>query len=247
MAAPPAILAHRGASARHPENTVRALVAALRDDPPADGVECDVRLGADGVPIVFHDRDTTRLTGVPGSIEARTLTDVRDLRVDDEPVPTLEQALEATRPLLAARPGGLLNVELKPTGDGRRPVQACRPLLDPLAADPAVRLVVSSFDARVLRAALDDGAPWRLALIYDDPTALGFLEHLGPPGSIDLHADHRLLDAAHLTLLREEYGQEGAALRAWTVDDPARAAALESLGVAAIITNRPQELKEARR
>ena len=64
-------IAHRGASAEFPENTMAAFIAALSREPSADGLECDVRLSADGVPVVFHDDDTRRLTGQSGSIESR--------------------------------------------------------------------------------------------------------------------------------------------------------------------------------
>jgi glycerophosphoryl diester phosphodiesterase len=68
-----AIIAHRGASADHPENTLRAIRRALLDPPPAAGFECDVRLSSDGVAVVFHDDETARLTGQPGAIETRSL------------------------------------------------------------------------------------------------------------------------------------------------------------------------------
>ena len=52
---PPSILAHRGASADAPENTLAAFREAARQG--ADGIEFDVRLSADGCPVVIHDRD----------------------------------------------------------------------------------------------------------------------------------------------------------------------------------------------
>lgn len=54
----PLIIAHRGASAVAPENTLVAFRRAIRDG--ADGVECDVRLARDNVPVIIHDANLKR-------------------------------------------------------------------------------------------------------------------------------------------------------------------------------------------
>src|SRR5437667_4592365 len=61
----PLIIGHRGASAQKPENTIPAFDLALELE--ADGIEFDVRLASDGVPVVIHDPDlkrTGRQTGL---------------------------------------------------------------------------------------------------------------------------------------------------------------------------------------
>src|SRR5688572_21349320 len=58
----PLIIAHRGASAVAPENTLSAFKKAI--DAGADGVEFDVRLSKDGVPVIIHDNNILRTTGV---------------------------------------------------------------------------------------------------------------------------------------------------------------------------------------
>lgn len=57
----PLIIGHRGASALAPENTLAAFTQAFRDK--ADGIEFDVRLARDGVPVVIHDA-TLKRTGM---------------------------------------------------------------------------------------------------------------------------------------------------------------------------------------
>jgi glycerophosphoryl diester phosphodiesterase len=57
----PLIIAHRGASATAPENTLGAFRQAIEDG--ADGLEFDVRLTKDGVPVVFHDPTLKRIAG----------------------------------------------------------------------------------------------------------------------------------------------------------------------------------------
>ncbi len=65
MNSTPLILGHRGASALAPENTIAAFARAMHDG--ADGVEFDVRLSRDQVPVVIHD-STLKRTGLIDSV-----------------------------------------------------------------------------------------------------------------------------------------------------------------------------------
>jgi glycerophosphoryl diester phosphodiesterase len=108
----PLVIAHRGASAHAPENTLSAFRLALEHN--ADGVELDAKLTADGKVIVIHDQTTLRTTGAPGVVRQMTLAQLKSLdagsffRADfaGEPVPTLEEVFQAV--------GGrmLINVEI---------------------------------------------------------------------------------------------------------------------------------------
>jgi glycerophosphoryl diester phosphodiesterase len=237
----PAVVAPRGARADHPENTLVAMVAALDSATPADGIECDIRLTRDGVPVVFHDEDTLRLCEAPGSIEARSLAEVSALRVRGERIPTLADLLETTRPLFTHRERALVNIELKPTAAPDALVAACLPLLAPWVADPAVELVISSFDPRVLRSAIAARVPWRHAFLYETIAALRFLDFLKPAGALDLHPPEELASPEHLA----EHAAPDRRFRVWTVDDVGRARTLAGLGVDAIITNYPARLRAA--
>jgi glycerophosphoryl diester phosphodiesterase len=62
----PLLIAHRGAMAEAPENSAAAFDVALTRQ--VDGIEFDVRLSADGVPVVFHDDALFRITGKNGSV-----------------------------------------------------------------------------------------------------------------------------------------------------------------------------------
>lgn len=57
----PRIIAHRGASATHPENTVAAFDQALVEG--CDGIELDLQLSRDGIPMVYHDRTLAKIGG----------------------------------------------------------------------------------------------------------------------------------------------------------------------------------------
>jgi len=70
----PQIIAHRGDSAHAPENSLAALDSAVAAG--ADRVECDVRIAGDGILVVSHDADLSRIAG-------------RSVLVDDTPAEEL--------------------------------------------------------------------------------------------------------------------------------------------------------------
>ena len=69
------VIAHRGASAHAPENTLPAFELAVRQG--ADAFELDVRLTRDGAPVVMHDETLERTTSLIGLVRARTLAELR--------------------------------------------------------------------------------------------------------------------------------------------------------------------------
>ena len=73
----PQVVAHRGSSAIKAEHTLGAYVAAL--DEGADGLECDVRLTADGHLVCVHDRDLRRTATTEGVVSTMSLAQLEDL------------------------------------------------------------------------------------------------------------------------------------------------------------------------
>ncbi|MEX1178711.1 MAG: glycerophosphodiester phosphodiesterase family protein [Nitriliruptor sp.] len=91
-------LAHRGLhDEQRPENCLPAFAAARE---AGYGVELDVQLTRDGVPVVVHDRDLARLTGRAGRVGKVTAAELTELPVlgSDERVATLDQALDVLGP-----------------------------------------------------------------------------------------------------------------------------------------------------
>lgn len=96
----PAIIAHRGASAHAPENTLAAFQLALQQQ--ADGIEMDTMLTADGYVVVIHDQTVDRTTEGSGRVKEKTLAELRELDAGShfdiafrgEPIPTLEEVFE---------------------------------------------------------------------------------------------------------------------------------------------------------
>lgn len=92
------IYAHRGSHEEFPENTLEALRQAKEDE--AQGVEFDVQLTADGVPVVFHDKTLERLMGDKRPLDKITYAELKSLKFLQDPqglyfVPTLEQVVDA--------------------------------------------------------------------------------------------------------------------------------------------------------
>jgi glycerophosphoryl diester phosphodiesterase len=113
----PHLVAHRGIPASMPGNTLIGFEAALQAG--ARYLELDIQLTADGVPVLYHDADTLRMSGVAGGLLTRSLAEVKKLRASypsrfgnrfkDNPVPSLFEFCE----LLTQWPEVTVFVELK--------------------------------------------------------------------------------------------------------------------------------------
>lgn len=162
----PRLLAHRCGQVRGVENTLSAMRRAREDG--ADGVECDVRLTADGEPVLFHDDDLLRACGVRRPVRALRWAQLRSLRVfGAERVPHLEEALR----LLEDWPEGELTVDLH---EDRFDLaeRAARCVADSPAAPRCSLLAFYSDRSLLLRArevrpsvrvSVMPGAPWNVA------------------------------------------------------------------------------------
>lgn len=99
------IFAHRGYSAKFPENTLKAFKKGFEYG--ADGLELDLRMTADKKIVVIHDEDLERLFGVKIKVCESTLSELRRYHRDGEPIPTFEEVLSIIPK------GKLLNAEFK--------------------------------------------------------------------------------------------------------------------------------------
>ena len=136
----PVGFAHRGMhyGAQFPENSLLAFAAALE---LGAGIECDLRLTADGHVVVFHDADAWRLCASPLRIGRSSLSELGRLRLGEGPIPTLASLLT----LVAGRVSLLL--EAKVDGDIWRWIPALRRTLESYPGP----FGVMSFDARLPR------------------------------------------------------------------------------------------------
>ncbi|HTN52183.1 MAG TPA: glycerophosphodiester phosphodiesterase [Anaeromyxobacter sp.] len=248
----PWLVAHRGGSLLAPENTLPAFdrAAALG----ADALEIDVRRTADGAVVVFHDEETARLTGAPGTIEARTLAEVKALDAGHSFTPDggasfpfrgRGVAVPRLSEVLARHPRLRLNIDAKPDD----PALAEALALELRAAGALERVCVGSFfDAQAERlGALLPGCarylPERAATCHVMAAKSG-ADGAACPGGYQL-ADlpHRLGDLEVVDRAVVSYlHARGIPVHVWTVDDEAEMRELLALGVDGIVTDRPDLL-----
>jgi glycerophosphoryl diester phosphodiesterase len=252
----PWLVAHRGGAALAPENTLPAFELAARLG--ADAFELDVHLTADGHVVVFHDDETGRLTGEPGTIEARTLAEVRALdaahgftRDAGATFPWRGKSVQAPTlaELLAGFPGIRMNVEAKSADAAlaRAMVEVVR------AANAVDRLCIGSQhddQAERLRALLPEACHFLpesaatalvMAARADRPTGL-------PEGWDVADLPYRLEGTDIVVLDRRTIDflhARGLAVFAWTVDDEGDMRRLVADGVDGVMTDRPDVLARA--
>ncbi len=215
------IIGHRGARAREPENTVRAVREGLRC---ADFVEVDVRLSADGVPVLMHDPDVDRTTSGTGYVRALTFRELRALDAGlGERIPTLETVIAVA----ASYPGKGLCIEIK------------EPCVVPAAVAALQRtmpdrLMVTSFHPRVLYGIR--------RLLPGVPTGLIAKPPMGPviQGALDAGAASLFFKAGEDDEAVAQAAREaGLALFFWTINDPAAWERAATLGAAGVVTDDP--------
>ncbi|MBA3317427.1 MAG: glycerophosphodiester phosphodiesterase [Gemmatimonadales bacterium] len=244
------VIAHRGSSAEAPENTLTAFEAAVQRG--ADALELDVRLTADGAPVVIHDAALDRTTDRTGPVGSETLANLRSVdagwqftpdegrtypyRGRDARIPTLGEVLWTF-------PRTPVLVEIKET----QAQEAVRRVL--LQEGAAERCVVASEHQEALRAF--DEPPFARGASGPEISALywAVLLRKRPPKVryrfLSVPQRHRGLPVptrAFVTAARTR----GCPVHVWTVDSPASAQRLWRRGVAGIVTNRPGEIGEAR-
>jgi glycerophosphoryl diester phosphodiesterase len=218
----PLIIGHRGASAFAPENTLTAFKAAVLAG--ADGIEFDVRLSGDGVPVVIHDDTLYRTHGL-----RRRVADLSAKEVDDLGVPSLRELFE-----LMSDNELVLCLEIKDSS-AELAERCCRLVREFSFAE---RTIVECFDLSVLkyvdltRAALFEPRIYAEQKLIDRALAVG----------ASVLALHRRLAKAPLV---EKAKLAGLRVVVWTVDDPAWVSRARAMGIEALITNDPALMIEA--
>lgn len=234
----PLVVAHRGASAVAPENSLGALRRAV--ELGADGVEFDVQRCGTGELVVFHDRTLARCTGALGALAETSLAQLRTLTLDvvdqragrppgGEPIPTLEEWLAA------CPPGLFLNLEAKVDvlAGAELAAECARLLRDTGRADGAV---LSSFHPAALVEALrGERGIARGALVEADAPWKSRLSLHAVAGPRSVHPEHSLVTPGRV----RAWKRLGWDVVPWTVDVPDEARRCFEAGVDGIITNRP--------
>ncbi|HEY0429876.1 MAG TPA: glycerophosphodiester phosphodiesterase family protein [Pyrinomonadaceae bacterium] len=253
----PLIIAHRGASALAPENTLAAFEKALTDG--AEGLEFDVQMARDGVPVVFHDFNLKRIGGCDGAVSDFSSAELRNIdagtwfnlknphRADEkfsaERIPTFLELLGFLKDYK-----GLLYVELKCAGREFAPLveTVCRTICKSEFL-PQIRL--KSFNLKAIAHAKKSFPEIRTAALFE-PTFPAILR--GKAHLIEKAEAHRADELSlHFSLVTKKLMARAAAknfpVTIWTADNPAWVNRAIRLGLQAIITNNPARLISEKR
>lgn len=237
MIAIPPLIGHRGIAGLAPENTLASFRAAAALG--VEMVEFDVRLSADGQPVVFHDDTLERTTDGTGAVAAHGLAELKRLdagawfspQFGGERIATLDEVL-----LLCLELGLGINLEIKP--DCGREVETARMALDRAGRlwPGSVRMpLVSSFIGDCLAVAQDVAPSWPRGLLVEEVPE-DWRARAAKYGCLTIHADHRRLDRAQVS----EITESGRSVLAYTVNDGVRVLALREMGICSIFSDYPQ-------
>lgn len=225
------VIAHRGASAVVPENTLPAFVAAWESG--ATWVEADTQPTADGVPVILHDDTLDRTTTGTGPVRAHTADQLSALGISGLPggrVPRLQELVALLTPERA------LLLEIKGEHSAEQVVAV---LADRRSTGHADRVFAQSFEISVLEhlKAADPTVPFGLLVedVDGDPVA-----RCRAVGAVAYNPDYRAVIARPTVV--PELRRAGITVAVWTSDDPSEWELLTRIGVDAIITNTPAEL-----
>jgi glycerophosphoryl diester phosphodiesterase len=233
------VIAHRGYSARAPENTLAAIEAAIGAG--ADAVEFDLHVTRDGVPVLFHDATLERTTNGSGPIAEHTVDDIRSLdagswfgaRFAGEPVPSFAEALATIGDRV-----GRIYPEVKGYGDASDLDVMVDLVLEHGMLEQAVFISMDWGALERMRARLP---AVRLGYIVEKASraAEGLARATGDTlALLDFKASLLLEDPRVARRARDA----GVDLAVWTVDDPGEAVRLLELGVRRLTTNRVGDL-----
>ncbi len=246
------IIAHRGASALAPENTLAAFQKAIADG--ADGIEFDVRLSKDGAVVVFHDATLGRLTARKNLVSSLTAEELQKIDVGSwfnqrkpnqtntdysgETIPTLDRLLEFLKEFK-----GLIYIELKcrESETEKLAKAVCAAISD---SSLLPQIIVKSFQLEVIpqirrlcpkvkTAALF--APKIMTLLRKEKRLVNIAHELGA----DMISVHFSLATRKLMKKAEK---RNLPVTIWTADNPRWIKRAFDLGLFAVITNNPAPL-----
>lgn len=237
----PKVIAHRGASGYAPENTIESIHSAA--DLGTEWVELDVKLTKDGIPIIFHDDDLLRTTGISGLVAQTDYQTIKELDAGSwfgesfigAKIPTLEEVLDT---LIERKLG--LNLEIKACPGRER--ETAEIALDHLSQiwDDHDKLLISSFSHVSLEIAFDMAADWHRALLLPDewPENWQDLADYFNVATINVNGNTVTQEQVEDIIDLEK------PVLAYTINDPIKARELQGWGVDCFFSDEPDVIAE---
>lgn len=228
----PQVIAHRGASAYLPENTLAAYELAVAQQ--ADMIEVDLHCTRDGEVVVVHDAELARIGG-RGEVADASLAEVRSLDAGaGHRVPTLDELLDGFGSRIP------LNLELKQAGRGAYPELPALAAAGVRRRGLLERTLFSSFYDPVLRELRRVEPAARIALLLSRRAPQGWVERAHALSAEAVNPELPLVDRAFV----ERAHAEGLAVYVFTVDPPDEMRRLLDLGVDGLFTNVPDRMRQ---
>ena len=234
FAAPtPRVLAHRGLATEAPENTLLAFAAAVGIG--ITHLETDVHVSADGVAVVAHDPDLSRVGGADTRVDQLTVRELAELDLGDgQHMPTLAEALDGF-------PDAFFNIDLKT-------MDAVAPTVDAISAVRAQdRVLLTSFSERRRRAAMrllpdvatSASGPRFAAALLASVVRGGPVVRAALRGLHAVQIPERALGLDTVTPARiRAFHAAGVEVHVWTINDADTMRTLLERGVDGIVTDR---------
>jgi glycerophosphoryl diester phosphodiesterase len=222
-------IAHRGAKAYEPENTLQAFQKAL--DLNSDGIELDVHLSADGHVIVIHDETIDRTTEGKGLVTDFSLAELKSFLIDGKyQISTLNEVFDLVDKKC------FINSDLKGLGTASRLV----PLIEEYILEKDWKyehFIISSFDWNMLEetSTLNSNIPIGVLTEEDINTALAFAEKIKAKA---INPDFNLLNEENVRQIQEK----GFLVLPWTVNSEEDIQKVKNYKVNGIISDNPDKI-----
>ncbi|KFF07079.1 glycerophosphodiester phosphodiesterase [Flavobacterium reichenbachii] len=222
-------IAHRGAKAYEPENTLIAFQKAL--DLNADGIELDVHLSADGHIIVIHDETIDRTTDGNGLVNSFSLSELKSFLIDGKyKIPTLNEVFDLVDKKC------LINIELKGLGTARKVVKIIEEYISEKNWNYE-DFIVSGFDWNMLEETSNLNSKIPIGVLTEEniAAALAFAENIKAKA---IHPDFHLLNNENVLQIQEK----GFMVLPWTINSEEDIQKVKSYKVDGIISDNPDKI-----
>jgi glycerophosphoryl diester phosphodiesterase len=230
----PLVFAHRGAMAYAPMNTMAAFELAVEQG--ADGIELDVWMCMDDIPVVMHDFNVRHTTDGEGRIGSMSLVELQaldagswfDEKFVGERIPTLEDVFNTVGDKV------YINIEIKSTVFNNENIiyHVLKCIRD---CDMSHRVLVSSFNPLVIRQFRKAASDIPLGLLQDKDLPFYLPLLLTGTQYATQHPHFQQVDEAYMAKAQKNNRY----VNVWTVNEPDEAQRLKTLGVNSVITDKP--------
>lgn len=230
------MIAHRGASAYAPENTIAAFDEALQKG--CSFLEFDVMLSQDGIPFVFHDDSLKRTTRTKGMFATKNASELKNLdagkwfsrKFKNEPIPSFESVLK-----WMIKNDVQANIEIKPTkGTTKQTATTVLTYINKYWPHDKIMPLLSSFDHEALTICRQLSPEVPIGLLLDKWNN-NWHQVAKELDCYSIHLGKHIARRARI----EEIKSHGYQLYVYTVNRKRKARSLLNLGVDAVFSDYP--------